>query len=390
MGRFLEKVGWGGQLGGIQNQPGAFEEKCLVTLVVDGDAYLHEKNFRKMNYVRRLSNNFLEFIGAKKTPERLQNDGNTKRVDSGAETERPHDELFVTSTPRTPMKKRPKIDGSIQNETNSTTLEKSNIIMSMGKCDFDKDEKQLKSKDKALANFFEQDQRNYDDSDPKWQNDKEISLKEDLEAKEMMDDIIDSFETPKQATSFKNTFLKKNLSIENPVKIQTNFENLQPTALTSSHEQRPTYAQETEPMYDKSFEGQDLDIDQRMVEEPYKNSNSTPNHSLNEEDQNPSTSEKRMQESSFSEPSEESTLDFSIDESFSDDMQDLSRHSSDSSIEENMWSLYSSSSDSASEGYFCKLCNYRTESLFVFERHQKHLDHMNREKRLKTLQSSYV
>ena len=32
MGRFLEKVGWGGQLGGIQNQPGGFEEKCLVTL----------------------------------------------------------------------------------------------------------------------------------------------------------------------------------------------------------------------------------------------------------------------------------------------------------------------------------------------------------------------
>ena len=34
MGRFLEKVGWGGQLGGIQNQPGAFEEKCLVTLIL--------------------------------------------------------------------------------------------------------------------------------------------------------------------------------------------------------------------------------------------------------------------------------------------------------------------------------------------------------------------
>ena len=32
MGRFLEKVGWGGQLGGIQNQAGAFEKKCLVTL----------------------------------------------------------------------------------------------------------------------------------------------------------------------------------------------------------------------------------------------------------------------------------------------------------------------------------------------------------------------
>ena len=346
-----------------------------------------------MNYVRRLSNNFLELIGAKKTPERLQNDGNTKRVNSGAETERPHDELFVTSTPRTPMKKRPKIDGSIQNETNMDWSIHPQPSMSSTTL-----EKKLKSKDKDLANSFEQDQRNCDDSDPKWQNDKEISLKEDLEAKEMMDDIIDSFETPKQATSFKNTFLKKNLSIENPVKIQTNFENPQPTALgicmTSSHEQRPTYAQETEPMYDKSFEGQDLDIDhencQRMVEEPYKNSNSAPNHSLIEEDQNQSTSEKRMQESSFSEPSEESTLDFSIDESFSDDMQDLSRHSSDSSIEENMWSLYSSSSDSASEGYFCKLCNYRTESLFVFERHQKHLEHMNREKRLKTLQSSYV
>ena len=34
MGRFLEKVGWGGQLGGIQNQPGGFEEKCLVTLTI--------------------------------------------------------------------------------------------------------------------------------------------------------------------------------------------------------------------------------------------------------------------------------------------------------------------------------------------------------------------
>ena len=34
MGRFLEKVGWGGQLGGIQNQPGGFEEKCLVTLLL--------------------------------------------------------------------------------------------------------------------------------------------------------------------------------------------------------------------------------------------------------------------------------------------------------------------------------------------------------------------
>ena len=32
MGRFLEKVGWGGQLGGIQNQPGGFKEKRLVTL----------------------------------------------------------------------------------------------------------------------------------------------------------------------------------------------------------------------------------------------------------------------------------------------------------------------------------------------------------------------
>ena len=33
MGRFLEMVGWGGQLGGIQNQPGGFDEKRLVTLV---------------------------------------------------------------------------------------------------------------------------------------------------------------------------------------------------------------------------------------------------------------------------------------------------------------------------------------------------------------------
>ena len=32
MGRFLEMVGWGGQLGGIQNQPGGFDEKRLVTL----------------------------------------------------------------------------------------------------------------------------------------------------------------------------------------------------------------------------------------------------------------------------------------------------------------------------------------------------------------------
>ena len=35
MGRFLEKVGWGGQLGGIQNQPGHFDEKRLVTLITD-------------------------------------------------------------------------------------------------------------------------------------------------------------------------------------------------------------------------------------------------------------------------------------------------------------------------------------------------------------------
>ena len=326
-----------------------------------------------MNYVRRISgqiidisNNFFEFLGARKNLESLQNDGNTKSINSGEETERPHDELFVTSTPRTPKKKRPKIDGSIQDETNmdwsinpqpsiSTTLEKSNSML-IGKCDFDKDEKKMKSKDKALAKSFDQEYGNYDDSDTKWQNDKEISLKEDLEAKEMMDDIIDSFETPKQAAFFEGQDSK----------------NMAGGCIEDSNIG-------------------DVDIDkencQRIVEEPYKNSNSTPNLHLNKEGQNASTPEKKMQESSLSEQSEESTLD----ESFSDDILELSRHSSDSSsIEENMWSLYSSSSDSASEGYYCKLCNYRTESLFVFERHQNQLEHANRETRLKTLQSLYV
>ena len=48
MGRFLEKVGWGGQLGGIQNQPGAFEEKCLVTLLYGDIVPIALTNFRKM------------------------------------------------------------------------------------------------------------------------------------------------------------------------------------------------------------------------------------------------------------------------------------------------------------------------------------------------------
>ena len=34
MERFFEMVGWGGQLGGIQNHSGGFDEKRLVTLML--------------------------------------------------------------------------------------------------------------------------------------------------------------------------------------------------------------------------------------------------------------------------------------------------------------------------------------------------------------------
>ena len=34
-------VGWGGQLGGIQNQPGGFDEKRLVTLLVSVISRVH-------------------------------------------------------------------------------------------------------------------------------------------------------------------------------------------------------------------------------------------------------------------------------------------------------------------------------------------------------------
>ena len=47
------------------------------------------------------------------------------------------------------------------------------------------------------------------------------------------------------------------------------------------------------------------------------------------------------------------------------------------------------SANSENSGYFCKLCNYRTESETVYVRHQTQAMHLKKEKRLKTLQKNY-
>ena len=47
------------------------------------------------------------------------------------------------------------------------------------------------------------------------------------------------------------------------------------------------------------------------------------------------------------------------------------------------------SAGSENSGYFCKLCNYRTESEAIYVRHQTHAMHLKKEKRLKTLKKNY-
>ena len=68
----------------------------------------------------------------------------------------------------------------------------------------------------------------------------------------------------------------------------------------------------------------------------------------------------------------------------------LSRHTIDSSIEDNMLDIsLNLSAGSENSGYFCKLCNYRTESEAIYVRHQTHAMHLKKEKRLKTLKKNY-